>query len=100
MVLNTVTHTKSFDNLKNDMVTRKGVYPYSYMNSFRDSFKKFEETQLPPKEAFFNDLTKKDINEEDYSFVKKLWTTFRLKNLGQLHDLYMETDTLLWPDVF
>ena len=42
MVLNTVTHTKSFDNLKNDMVTRKGVYPYSYMNSFRDSFKKFD----------------------------------------------------------
>ena len=32
--------------------------------------------------------------------MKKLWKTFRLKNLGELHDLYMETDTLLLADVF
>ena len=74
------------------MVTRKGVYPYSYMNSFRDSFKKFEETQLPPKEAFFNDLTKKDISEEDFDFAEEIWKTFHLQNLGELHDLYMELD--------
>ena len=78
------------------MLTRKGVYPYSYM----DSFEKFKETSLPPKEAFFNDLSKKGISDEDFEFVHQLWTTFKLKNLGELHDLYMETDTLLLADVF
>ena len=79
-----------------ELLTRKGVYPYAYM----DDASKFEETKLPPKEAFYNDLTKQHITEEDYAFVKKLCKTFRLKNLGELHDLYMETDTLLLADVF
>ena len=78
------------------MLTRKLTYPYRYM----DTFDKFAETQLPPKEAFFDDLAKKDIKDEDYSFVQKLWTTFQLKNLGDLHNLYVETDTLLLADVF
>ena len=65
-----------------------------------DCFEKFKETQLPPKQAFFNDLTKKHISDEDYSFLQKLWTTFQLENLGELHNLYVETDTLLLADVF
>jgi hypothetical protein len=79
-----------------EMLTRKGVYPYSYM----DSPDKFAETSLPPKEKFYNDLSKKDISDEDFAFIHKLWDTFQLKNLGELHDLYMETDTLLLADVF
>jgi len=65
-----------------------------------DSFDKFKETQLPPQEAFFSDLTKKHIANADYNFVQNLWTTFQLKNLGELHDLYVEADTLLLADVF
>jgi hypothetical protein len=49
---------------------------------------------------FYNDLKKKDITDADYSFVKELWSTFKLKNLGELHDLYMESDVLLLTDVF
>ena len=79
-----------------ELLTRKGVYPYAYM----DSADRFKESKLPPKEDFYNDLVKQHITEEDYDFVKKLWETFRLKNLGELHDLYMETDTLLLADVF
>ena len=78
------------------MLTRKGIYPYSYM----DSFERFKETRLPSKEAFFNDLTKKDISEEDFDFAEEIWKTFHLQNLGELHDLYLETDTLLLADVF
>ena len=78
------------------MLTRKGVYPYSYMSKFE----RFEETSLPPKEAYFNDLTNKEISEEDYSFAQKLWKKFKLKNLGELHNLYVETDVLLLADMF
>ena len=90
---------KEWENLPEEafeLLTRKGVYPYAYM----DSADRFKESKLPPKEDFYNDLAKEHITEEDHTFVKKLWKTFRLKNLGELHDLYMETDTLLLADVF
>ena len=79
-----------------NLLTRKGVYPYSYM----DSHKRFEEEKLPSKECFFNDLTRMPISDKDFQFVQELWTTFNLKTLGELHDLYMMTDTLLLADVF
>jgi hypothetical protein len=78
------------------MLTRKGVYPYSYMNDFE----KFKETCLPPREKFYNDLSKKHISDGDYTFIHELWNTYNLKNLGELHDLYMETDVLILSDVF
>ena len=78
------------------ILTRKGVYPYSYMNDF----KKFEEITLPPREKFYNELSKKHISDEDYAFIHELWNTYQLKNLGELHDLYMETDVLILTDVF
>ena len=68
-----------------EMLTRKGVYPYSYM----DSFERFEETELPPREAFFNDLSKEGVSDEEYEFVHQIWKKFHLKNMGELHDLYM-----------
>ena len=77
------------------MLTRKGVYPYSYM----DSWNKFKETTLPPKEKFFSDLTKSHISDNDFQFIHQLWDTFGLKNMGELHDLYMETDVALLADV-
>ena len=79
-----------------EMLMRKGVYPYSYMNSF----KKFKETKIPKKEDYYNDLTLKHISKEDYDFAHQLFETFKLKNLGELHDLYMETDVVLLGDVF
>ena len=78
------------------MLTRKGVYPYTYM----DNFEKFSETSLPSREKFYNDLSKEHISDDDYNFIHELWKTFQLKNLGELHDLYMETDVLLLADSF
>ena len=45
-----------------ELLTRKGIYPYSYMNSFD----KFKETSLPPKESFYNDLSRKHISDKDF----------------------------------
>lgn len=36
-----------------ELILRKGVYPYEYM----DSFKKFDETTLPPQDAFYSSLS-------------------------------------------
>ena len=45
------------------LLLRKGVYPYEYM----DSWEKFDETTLPPKEAFYSNLNLEDISDEDYT---------------------------------
>merc|ERR1711947_10404 len=78
------------------MLTRKGVYPYSFM----DDFQKFEKTELPSRDDFYNDLSKKHISDEDWEFFNDLWSTFQLNNLGESHDLYMSSDVNLLADVF
>ena len=84
------------DDERRALVLRKGVYPYEYM----DSFQRFNETSLPPKEAFHSSLTDSDISDEDYEHAKKVWKAYECENLGNYHDLYLATDTLLLADVF
>ena len=61
---------------------------------------RFEEKQLPEIQHFYSSLTGENISVEDYKFGQKLWRKFNLKNIGGLHDLYMETDVVLLADVF
>ena len=78
------------------MLLKKGVYPYEYM----DSFERFHEAQLPEKEKFYSSLSGKGITDEEYGHAKKVWGTFGCRNLGDYHDLYVATDTLLLADMF
>lgn len=71
-----------------NLLLRKGVYPYGWV----DGESKFNETCLPPKDAFYNDLTKSHISDEDYNHAKDVWSKFHLKNMGEYHDLYMKCD--------
>ena len=65
-----------------------------------DSVEKFNETTRPSKSDFYNDLSEENITEIDYQTAVKVWRIFELKNLGELHDLYVESDTNLLADVF
>ena len=87
--------SKMFKDKKLDLMARKGVYPYDYM----DSFEKFN-SPLPKKEEFFSILNNKHISNEDYEHDKNVWNTFSLKNMGEYHDLYLKSDILLLADVF
>ena len=78
------------------MLLRKGVYPYEYL----DSWEKFDETTLPSKEAFYSNLNLEDISSEDYVHTQKVWDVFEIKDLGEYHNLYAQSDTLLLADVF
>ncbi|GBM80045.1 hypothetical protein AVEN_202552-1 [Araneus ventricosus] len=66
---------KHFPEDKIDLITRKGVYPYDYM----DSEEKYKETELPPKEAFYNRLNECDISDKDYKHVQNVWKSFNIK---------------------
>ena len=81
---------------KFNLVKRKGVYPYEYM----DSLERFNETKLPPKESFYSRLTEEDISDEDYTHARKVWEEFNMEHLRDYHNLYNETDVLLLADVF
>ena len=75
---------------------RKGVYPYEYM----DSWEKFNENSIPHKEAYYSKLNEEDISNADYAHVQNLWEVFKIKDIGDDHDLYVQNDTLLLADVF
>jgi hypothetical protein len=79
-----------------DLLLRKGVYPYDYM----DGWERFEETKLPPKDKFYNKLNECGITDADYAHAQNVWKVFGCKTLGDYHDLYVESDVLLLADVF
>ena len=86
----------SHNDEKFRLLLRKGVYMYEYMSSWD----KFEETKLPPKEAFHSNLNMSDISKCDYEHAQKVWKESKLKNLGEYHDLYLKTDVLLLSNMF
>ena len=78
------------------LLLRKGVYPYEYM----DIGEKFDETSLPNKESFYSSLNMGNIDDTDYRHGNNVFKRFELKNLGEHHYLYVQSDTLLLADVF
>ena len=41
-----------------------------------------------------------DITDADYAHAKRVCKDFETKNLGEYHDFYVQSDTLLLADVF
>ena len=82
--------------LQYGLLTRKGVYPYEYINSWDQ----FEETQRPPISAFYSNLNMSSISEEDYQHTQRVWKEFGIHNLGDYHDLYLRTDVALLANVY
>ena len=77
-------------------MSQKGVYPYQYM----DDCKTFNKKSLPEKEGIYSHLNIDDITDADYAHAKKVSKDFKIRNLGEYHDLYFQSETLLLTDVF
>ena len=78
------------------LLLRKGVYPYEYI----DSWQRFDEISLPDKESVYSNLNIEDITDVDYRHGKTVFEYLINKNLGDYHDLYVQSDTLLLADIF
>ena len=78
------------------LLLRKGVYPYECMGSWERS----NETPFLDKKAFFSKLNLGDITYKDYAHYQKVFKELILKNLGDYHHLYFQSDTLLLADGF
>ena len=63
------------DLTKYNLLTRKGVYPYEYM----DSWDRFNETRLPPIDKFYSKLIGVGISEDDYKHATNVWNEFGIR---------------------
>ena len=65
-----------------------------------DSWERLDETSLPDKGTFYSSLNMKDITDVDHRHAKRVFKNLNNKSLGDYHDLYAQSDTLLLSNVF
>ena len=61
---------------KFDLLLRKGVYPYEYM----DGWERFDETSLPDKKYFYRKLKLEDIPDKDYEHAQNMGSIWNKKS--------------------
>ena len=64
-----------------------------------DDWEKFNET-TPEKEELYSNLNMEGITDANYMHAKRVCKDFEIKTLGEHHELYLQSDTLLLADVF
>ena len=79
-----------------ELLIQKGIYPYEYI----DSWDKFKETSLPNIEKIYSNLNMSGVSDGNYEHACKVWREFGIRNMGEYHDLYLTTDTILPANVF
>ena len=65
-----------------------------------DDWEKLNETSLPEKEDFYCHLNMEDITDVDFTHAKRIFKDLEITNLGEYHDLYVQSGTLLLTDIF
>ena len=78
-----------------NLITKKGEYPYEWV----DDWDRFEEKELPPREAFSSALAGKGaISEERYEHAQKVWNEAGCQTFQDYNNLYLEADVMLLTD--
>ena len=65
-----------------------------------DSWERFNKASLPGKKPFHNELNLEEITNKYYTHAQNMFEEFKLKNLGDYHDLYVQIHTLFLKDLF
>ena len=64
-----------------------------------DSFNRFSEKKLPNKDDFYSILNSEHISDTQYVHAIRVWKTFKSRNMGEYHYLYLKSDVLLLSNV-
>ena len=78
------------------MASSKGVFPYSYL----DSVERLAEQNLPPREAFFDDLTQEECPIERYERAQEAWGVIGCRTFEDYLLFYLRLDVHQLADVF
>ena len=70
------------------------------MYAHTNSWEKFQETSILPKNAFCSRLNMKGISDQDCEHAQQVWNTMEKMTVGCYHNTYLKTDVLLLADVF
>ena len=65
-----------------------------------DKWEKSRENSLPEKDDFYSHLNIEYITNADYATAKGICKDLKINNLGDYHDLYVQSDTQFWADIF
>ena len=65
-----------------------------------DDWEKFNEVSLIENGYFYSHVTMDDITDANYVHAKIVRKDFETKHLGEYHELYFQSDTLLLVDAF
>ena len=78
-----------------ELVERKGVFCYNYL----DSFAHLDDQMLPTREQFYSRLSNAECTPEDYAHAQRVWTAFGCKTLACYMKLNLLTDICILADV-
>ena len=78
------------------LLLRKEIYPYEYVNILE----RFSGTSSLHKKQFYNSLNMEAITYADQNHAKRVQEKFKIKNLGDYPNLYVQSYTLLPAYVF
>ena len=79
-----------------ELIKRKGVHPYDYM----DSFDRLDDSRLPLQDAFFSKLSDSPCSDTEYAHATQVLTAFECESMVNYHDIYLKCDVLLLTDFF
>ena len=63
-----------------------------------DNWNKFNETEIPSIDDHSSNLNLRHISKKDHKHTQKVKNTFNIKNLGEYHDLYVQSNTAQLAD--
>ena len=72
--------SKHYTGTQLDLLLRKGAYPYDYV----DTIDRLNETELPPRSAFYSRLNDSDISDEDYNHATDGVERIRIQNVSRI----------------
>ena len=87
---------EEYSDKQHELLIRKGIYPYEY----KDNWDRFNETRLPSKDKFYSNLYMSGVGDKEYEHARNVWNEFKIRNMGEYHDLYLKADTILLANVF
>lgn len=70
------------------LFSRKGDFSYQYL----DFYEKIQDTTLPPKSPFSNQINGTKIRKEEYKHAIDVWKTFNILNLQQYAEMYLKVN--------